>query len=208
MNDPTQSIIDIYDTIADDFAKRYAGDLSDNPLIDSFLSKLPPNARILDLGCGAGQTVNYMTKKGFQVTGIDLSKKMLAIAKKNYPNCSFKMMDMQHIEFPQESFDGILSSYSLIHVPDACILEVLLNYYRILKKDGWIAIFGQQGEPDHYIQTKIPPNTLTFFNFFTPERITQKLKQAGFSIISIDSIPSDEPSFNMSDTNLYILAKK
>jgi ubiquinone/menaquinone biosynthesis C-methylase UbiE len=207
MSSITKSIVDIYDTISDSYAKQYTDDSSDKPHIDTFLAKLPPKSIILDAGCGVGQTVSYMTKKGFVVTGIDLSVKMLSIARKKYPGCLFQKMDMLHIDFPQESFDGILSSYSLIHIPENHVPGVLSNFYQMLKKGGRIAIFGQQGETDHYVDEPFAPGKKTFFNFFTSERITEKLTKAGFSSITIKSVHCDDP-YNMSNTNLYIFAKK
>jgi ubiquinone/menaquinone biosynthesis C-methylase UbiE len=207
MNNITSSVIDIYDTISDSYANQYRDDLSERPHIDTFLEKLPPKSKILDAGCGPGQTVSYIAKKGFQVIGIDFSNKMLSIAKKNYPNCVFRLMDMQHIEFPQDTFNGILSSYSLIHIPDVNIYKVLSSFYRILKKDSWLAIFGQEGKSDHFVDEPFAPGKKTFFNFFTPKRIETSLRDAGFSFITIEKEYCNDP-YNISDTNLYILAKK
>ena len=207
MDDPTASVIDVYDTIADAYVKQYSADSTDKPHVDMFAAKLPPRAEVLDVGCGAGQNASHLAKKGFRVTGIDLSKKMLAIAKKSYPNCTFIEMDMRYLTFPTERFDGILSSYSLIHVPNVYVTDVLKSCFRILKPNGWIAIFAQQGEIDHYVDEPFAPGKKTFFNFFTPARITQYLREAGFSSISIKSEHCDDP-YNMSDTNLYIFARK
>jgi len=207
MVDPTKSIIDVYDTITDSYVKQYSEDSSDKPHVDMFASKLHSGGEVLDIGCGAGQNACHLAKKGFRVTGVDLSKNMLAIAKKTYPDSSFIEMDMRNIKFPTGRFDGILSSYSLIHVMDADVTDVLKSCFQILKANGWIAIFAQQGEIDHYVDEPFAPGKKTFFNFFTPKRITRYLKEAGFSSISIQSEHCDDP-YNMSDTNLYIFARK
>lgn len=207
MTDPTISVIDVYDKIADAYAAQYGRDSSDKPHVDMFLGKLSHQAQILDVGCGAGQNAYYMVQKGFHVTGIDLSKKMLALAQKNYPGCTFTTMDMRHLRFPPEHFDGILSSFSLIHILDANVPDVLSGFYRVLEPNGWIAIFAQQGERDHYVDEPLAPGETMFFNFFTPERITSSLRDSGFTSISVQSEHCDDP-YNMSDTNLYIFAKK
>lgn len=207
MIDPTKSVIDVYDTITQAYVKQFVEDNSDKPHVDTFLSKLPLKAKILDAGCGAGQTTSYMGKKGFRVTGIDLSKNMLAVAKNKYPEPTFVIMDMRDLQFAPEQFDGVLSSYSLIHIPDAKIHDVLSGFYRVLKHDGWVAIFAQQGKPDQYVDEPFAPGKKTFFNFFTQERITRQLEDAGFSAITIQSEYCDD-LYNMSDTNLYIFAKK
>ncbi len=207
MIDPTESIIDTYDIIADAYVAKYGEDATDKQHVDLLLKNLPYKAEILDAGCGAGQNAYHMARKGFRVTGIDLSRSMLTIAKNHYSNCTFVYMDIRRLQFPPQRFDGILSSFSLIHIPDDTIPAVLSDFYRILKPGGWAAIFAQQGKPDHYVDEPFAPGKKIFFNFFTKKRITEKLKEAGFSSISIQSEHCDD-TYNMSDTNLYILAKK
>ncbi|HUD19647.1 MAG TPA: methyltransferase domain-containing protein [Patescibacteria group bacterium] len=207
MIDPTDSIIEVYDTIADAYVAKYGEDSTDKSHVNLLLKKLPYKAEILDAGCGAGQNAYHMAKKGFRVTGVDLSRNMLAIAKNHYSNCTFVYMDIRRLQFPPNKFNGILSSYSLIHISDTKVSGVLSDFYRILKSGGWVAIFAQQGKPDHYVDEPFAPGKKTFFNFFTKKRITEKLKEVGFSSITIQSEHCDD-KYNMSDTNLYIFAKK
>lgn len=105
----------------DNFTQTYI-DNNQNPadFIDEFLGLLrgkgAERKQILDLGCGHGVNAGYMQSKGFQVTGIDLSEKMVARARKDYPNVEFRVGDMARLSFPADSFDGVLASYSLIHL--------------------------------------------------------------------------------------------
>lgn len=94
-------------------------------LIDEFLDLLRGQSnndknvkrRILDLGCGPGVNTGYMQSKCFQVIGIDPSKKMIEYARKTYPYIEFHVADKARLSFTAEdSFYGILASYSLIHL--------------------------------------------------------------------------------------------
>lgn len=63
-----------YDAIAEDYAAKVDG-LHPNEFANQFYLKLKPNGSILDLGCAAGRDCKVFTNKGYQVTGVDLSKK-------------------------------------------------------------------------------------------------------------------------------------
>src|SRR5476651_1556248 len=75
-----------YDLIAADFAKMRDSFSTEKKYIDLFLAHLNPNSHVLDVGCGSGYPIaSYLIEHGLQVTGIDASKKLLKIAKKNCP---------------------------------------------------------------------------------------------------------------------------
>lgn len=86
--------------------------------------KLLPNfkdKRVLDIGCGFGWHDFYAAKCGASsVLGIDLSENMLKVAneKNHYSNVHFKRMPMEEIDFPQNSFDVVISSLALHYTPD------------------------------------------------------------------------------------------
>lgn len=88
----------------------------DVPYIDKFLDKLPAKAKILDVGSGPGQFAKHMIEKGFEVVGIDFSQEMVAIAKNKVPSVDFHHMDMRQLDIPDNTFDGVFSAYSLIHI--------------------------------------------------------------------------------------------
>lgn len=77
-----------YDCIATSFANMRTEFYKEQKYLDALIHYLKPKAHILDVGCGSGYPIaSYLIEKGFQVTGIDGSKKLLEIAKeKNYRN--------------------------------------------------------------------------------------------------------------------------
>lgn len=77
--------------------------------------------RVLDLGCGYGWHCVYAMEHGAaSVTGIDLSEKMLAVAREKtpYPQVKYERMPIEDIDFPPDSFDIILSSLAFHYVKD------------------------------------------------------------------------------------------
>lgn len=207
MKDPTKSVTDVYDTIAHQYASQYdVAESSDLKFVDKFLDQLPRGSNILDVGCGDGRDTKYMIEKGFIVTGIDLSEQLLAIARKRSPKSNFQQMDIRDLSFKDNTFDGLISSFSLIHVQKNEILKTMKGFQRVLKSGGKVTIFAQQGESDHYVVEPFAPEMKTFFNFFSENYLRQQLSDAGFKDIEILSEHCDDP-YNMSDTNLYVFAK-
>lgn len=94
MSNQSKLVVNTYDKVTKQYQNEFGNDYSDVPYIDKFLDSLN-GKQILDIGCGLGNLTNYMYQKGFEVTGIDLSDKMLQIAKSTYKNISFEKMDMK-----------------------------------------------------------------------------------------------------------------
>lgn len=75
--------------------------------------------KILDLGCGTGRHASLLQKMGYKITGIDLSKVMLKIAKEKSPNSSFIKMDFCFPTFEKKYFDASICMWSTIgYIPD------------------------------------------------------------------------------------------
>ncbi len=77
--------------------------------------------RVLDLGCGYGWHCVYAAERGAKsVLGVDLSSRMLEEAEKrtHFSNVRYQKGDISCVEFPQESFDVVLSSLALHYIED------------------------------------------------------------------------------------------
>ena len=196
-----------YEKIADEYTKEYIDDLSDVPYIDGFLSLLPAKAKVLDVGSGPGQFSHYIKEKGFSVQGIDMSTKMLEIAKERFPDISFKEMDMRALQFGDGSFDGLLAAYSIIHIPTEEIPEVLKEFSRVLKPDGHLMIIAQEGIADQIVDEPLMEGEKIFVNFFSLDSLSGFVKDSGFEIVKAEIVGStDENSLSKSFIN--IIAKK
>lgn len=93
-----------------------------------FTAALTPGARVLDLGCGAGEPIaRWFIAEGFQVTGVDFAQPMLDIARARWPDGDWRLGDMRHLDLP-DRFGGIVAWHSFFHLrPDeqrACIAQM------------------------------------------------------------------------------------
>jgi len=124
------------------------------------------NKKILDVGCGAGALSFYLAQKGANVTGIDLSKNSIEVCKNESKirglNIDFREMNAQIPDFEDESFDMIVGSRVIHHLPN---LELFFKECkRLVKPNGYIAFI----EP-------LKKNIIVELNrkFFAPERRTR-----------------------------------
>jgi len=77
----------------DEIAKKCQADrhiFHDTKELEELTGLLPRNARVLDVGCGAGVPyVKFLVESGFDTTGIDFSESMLKLAGRNVPEAEF-----------------------------------------------------------------------------------------------------------------------
>lgn len=184
----TKYVEDTYNKIAEEYTEEFFADTSDLPLIRMLTKQLNPGAKVIDIGCGPGQFSEYLHSQGFNVVGIDNSDEMIRIAEKKVPTVSFLKMDMRKLDFPEESFDGILAAYSIIHIPTEQIEQVLAQMYRVLKPGGYALFITQVGEPDQVLDEPLARGEKIFMNFFSEERIATFVTKAGFKLVQQKSI--------------------
>jgi cyclopropane fatty-acyl-phospholipid synthase-like methyltransferase len=113
-----QNVYKVYDKIATWFAaNRYTG-LTEKKYLDDLISRLPAaDGTILDLGCGTGVPIlKYPVDQNINVTGVDASSEILAIAKTNFPATEFILQDMRELKLNRK-FDAIIAWNSFFHLP-------------------------------------------------------------------------------------------
>lgn len=108
------------------------------PVLEKLLLQhLPQQAQIFDLCCGTGQLAQQLILKGYQVTGLDGSEKMLHYARENAPNGTFILSDARCFKL-SSSFDAaICVDSSLNHIMSLEELKsVFRNVYAVLETNG------------------------------------------------------------------------
>ena len=114
--------------------------------------KLPTGGKCLDVGCGSGALAIAVAKRNpqAQVVGIDRWGKEYASFNKKLcegnaqaegvKNTSFRQGDATHLDFPDETFDAVVSNYVYHNIPSRDRQAILLETLRTLKKGGTFAI--------------------------------------------------------------------
>lgn len=149
--------------------------------LEEFVNLLPKNAKVLDVGCGAGVPITkFLVESGFDVTGVDFSESMLKLARRNVPEARFIKKDMTKLDFKSNSFDGLTACYSIIHVPREKHFSLFQSLHRIIKPNGVMLIsIG----PDDWEGTDEYYGARMFWSHYSPEKSLQIIKDAGFKIV-------------------------
>lgn len=119
--------------------RRYAHDQQ----YRAILAHIQPGMRVLDAGCGEGVLSFMMAEKGAEVIGVDLSGPNIEAAaarasQLNLQNVSFLVGDAESLPFSDNSFDLVVSSHVLEHVPD--FDRGLKEVMRVTKRRAVVAI--------------------------------------------------------------------
>ena len=126
-----------YDRVAERYlASKDADGPTTLAALEELARELPPEASVLDLGCGAGVPVTRWLARRFAVTGVDISARQLELARRHVPAARFLRADMADLSFPPESFDAVVAFHSIIHVPRAEHPALLDGIQRWLKPGG------------------------------------------------------------------------
>jgi len=137
----TRKTINYYNNIANDYFRSSAAIVIKNK-IDQFISSLS-GEKVLDVGCGPGHDTNYLRKKGVDCIGIDLSEKMIEIARQNFGK-KFEIMDFFNLKFKNDYFDGLWCSSVFVHVARNDLSKILENFRKVLKNNGSLGIITVQ----------------------------------------------------------------
>ncbi len=130
----------------------------EKPMMISMLPDLK-DKKILMLGCGTAEESELLSKyEPKKLTGIDISEKSIAIARKSYPNCNFYVGDMIKLPFKDNEFDFIFSSLAISHVEDKD--RVFKELYRVLNNEG--ELLFSVGHPMRFATEKINYNDSTY----------------------------------------------
>lgn len=177
---------DTYDRIAYDWDRDHKNDIWWKQEIGAYLSFVPQFGSILDVGCGPGHKSAYFASLGYDVTGVDISDEMVAIAKRDVPGARFEVCDMYDLGKVGTTFDSAFLCASLLHIPKKDVPHVLRAVSSILKPGGTCYVSVKEtraGEEDEQIaqENDYGYDYTRFFSYFRAEELRDFFVEAGFT---------------------------
>lgn len=177
-----------YNKIAEEWTRDHNNDSWWQEGTNTFLSFLPKGASVLDVGCGGGIKSRYIADKGFKVTGIDFSEKMIEICKRELPNLDFDVVDLYHIDTYNKTFDGIFAQAVLLHIPKKDVMAVLEKMKGRLNKNGLLYIAVKGVKEDGIEEKQVTEKDYgyeyqRFFSFFTSGELKNYIDELDMEIV-------------------------
>jgi len=178
--DYKKTTIESYNKNAEELSKKFKNffDLQRRKEFGKFIDMIPGN-KVLDLGCGSGDHSHYFKKEGLDVVSIDLSEKMIELCREK--GLDARVMDIEDLDFEEDSFDGIWSVTSLLHIPKSNIDSVIRKVHNILKEDGIFYVCVKEGEGEEFVKDK-DSDTKRYFVFWKREELSKRFGKK-FSLI-------------------------
>lgn len=163
-------------------------------LADAKIFQLPAKdmGKLLEVGCGSGKNLKYLSELGWDVEGIDFDEPAVLNAQKQGLNVS--VSDLASKKYPDNHFDTIVSRHLIEHVPDP--IALVDECYRVLKPNGlFVAYTPNTGSLGYSTYGKNwrglePPRHLYIFNISS---LSNLVKNIGFSNIACQSTYAGAP---------------
>jgi SAM-dependent methyltransferase len=201
--DPAELVRQGYNRIAHRYLQARSAGAPDLPLLAEFSHLLPPDALVLDAGCGAGVPVTQFLAQSHHVVGIDFSITQVDMAKRLVPSARFACQDMTHLGFPSGLFDGICSFYAILHVPRANHNALLADLYRLLKTPGYALLC--LGAEDNADDRAPYMGVAMYWSHFDSASYLDMLTRIGFKLITSKMVPDPIAE---TGAHLFVLVQK
>ncbi|MEU5370267.1 class I SAM-dependent methyltransferase [Streptomyces sp. NPDC005951] len=188
---PLDAIRQAYDTVAADYARAVKDPGALDPVSRALLAAfaelvaaadLGPTA---DVGCGPGKVTAYLSGLGLRAFGVDLSPRMIELARAAHPDLRFDVGTMSTLAAGDGDLGGILAFYSTHHMAPAELPHVYGEFHRALAPGGHLLLVTRVGEEGHQRRTYGygGGEPAPFDSHRLPaDRIAALLDRAGFAI--------------------------
>ncbi len=174
----------------------------ESSIIKSFL-KNSMRGNILDVACGTG--IMFKNYGNRNIYGIDISKDMLKVAKKDYPSAKLKISEAEKLPFNSNFFSAAITSRFICHTPN--YKKIIMEMTRVVKPGGSIIIdfFNRNSLSLPTTKLRLIKGRLRYFNLFTYKDIIKIAQENNLKIRYLKSKvffpPSIFPKFMHSFAN-------
>ncbi|MFD2080857.1 class I SAM-dependent DNA methyltransferase [Actinopolymorpha cephalotaxi] len=175
---------------------------------DWLAARLRPGAPVLDVGCGTGRpTARQLTDAGLRVTGIDISERMLELAREAVPEATFHRADVTDLDGSWGPYAGAVAFFSLLMLPRAEVAATLRLLHALLEPGGHLALAMVEADLDDV--------ELSFLG--TPVRLTgypradlrAVVEDAGFEVLEVrDHTYAPASTEADPETQLFVYARR
>ena len=182
-------IENLYDTVAREYAEAFSGELEKKPkdqeILYRFSQEIGNRRPVWDFGCGPGQTAKYLKTLGMNISGLDLSEKILEQARTIHPEIHFRKGNILDLEFANDSIVGVVAFYAIVHFTKEQVGIAFREVFRVLQPGGIFLFTYHIGQETIHLDEFLGKKIDIDFMFFTTDFILSCLQDTGFEEIEI-----------------------
>eukprot|EP00005_Dracoamoeba_jomungandri_P004253 CAMPEP_0174259598 /NCGR_PEP_ID=MMETSP0439-20130205/8412_1 /TAXON_ID=0 /ORGANISM="Stereomyxa ramosa, Strain Chinc5" /LENGTH=216 /DNA_ID=CAMNT_0015343561 /DNA_START=74 /DNA_END=721 /DNA_ORIENTATION=+ len=197
-------------------AEKYADSMTSemgkrlyNEILDGFVEKCREEGKattIVDVGCGSGdcmRKIKEKEKEKVECIGVDISPKMLEVAKGKGGNLTYHLANADELDFLEEgSVSGVLCYFVVHHFDEGMAERCFKEWYRVLRGGGSVLLGCWCGD-DGALMDYGSHSSLRAITW-SQEKVTTLLSEAGFRVCSCELEPEPDLGLLM----LFVVASK
>lgn len=210
--DKYKNNLQIWDKCAQQYQDKFMDADLCNDTYDLFCELIEKeNASLLEIACGPGNIIKYVLNKrpDLKVLGMDLSSKMIELAKSNNPAAAFELKDARDILEIDKKFDAILCGFGLPYLSKEDAVKLIEDAYILLNPGGilYISTMEDAYEKSGYQESGSGGKDQMYIHYHEAIYLLTALKDCGFEIKEILRKGYKDQK-GIETTDLFLMAKK
>jgi ubiquinone/menaquinone biosynthesis C-methylase UbiE len=211
MGQDLNKIENLYDSVAKEYAETFSDEHEKKPkdqeILHRFSQEIGDRKPVWDLGCGPGQTTRYLKNLGIEISGLDLSEKILGQARTIHPEIHFQKGNILELDFENDSIAGAVAFYAIVHFTEKQVGIACREVFRVLEPGGIFLFTYHVGEEPIHVEEFLGKKIDIDFMFFNPDFISSCLEKSGFD--KIETIEREPyPGVEYESRRAYVFAIK
>ncbi len=198
----------------DKYAKTYLDKYMNVDLyaesLDFLCNAIPLDSKVADIACGPGNISGYLLNKrqDLDFLGIELSPKMVELAKALNPKAEFKIMDARQIYSLNSGYNAVIAGFLFPYLSKEEVFKIISDAFSILEKEGLLYISTVEDDYEKSgIQVSSSGEDSLYMHFYNEGILTWAFIEAGFTILYTGHIRYIDTKGNPV-TDLIMIAKK
>lgn len=177
----------VFDALGSDYEEAFAASGTHRASLAWLLERLPPAARVLDVGSGTGRpTAATLAAAGHRVLGVDVSPVMVEIASRQVPDAEFRCGDIRETPVEDGSFDAVCLYFTLLQMSRAEQSDLLRRLTRVLRPGGLFVLatvpLDVEGFDGVFMGQKVRVTS------FAAQGVIGLVRDAGLTVLSEESV--------------------
>jgi ubiquinone/menaquinone biosynthesis C-methylase UbiE len=189
MGQDLDKIEKMYDTVAKEYTEAFSGEHEKKPkdqeILHRFFQEIGDRSPVWDFGCGPGQTTGYLKNLGIEISGLDMSEKILEQARAIHQEIHFRKGNILDLEFENDSIAGVVAFYAIVHFTEEQVEIACHEVFRVLQPGGIFLFTYHIGDETIHVEEFLGKKINIDLMLFTNDFIFSCLKGSGFEKIEI-----------------------
>jgi ubiquinone/menaquinone biosynthesis C-methylase UbiE len=187
MEQDLNKIETLYDKVAKEYGDAFSGEHEKKPkdqeILHRLSQKIGDRKPVWDFGCGPGQTTKYLKNLGIEISGLDLSERMLEQASIIHPELHFQKGDILELDFESNSIAAVVAFYAIVHFTEEQVGEACREMFRVLQPGGILLLTFHIGNETIHVKEFLGMEIDIDFMLFPTAFISSCLVTNGFQKI-------------------------